>query len=335
MRTTTPLSLKTSLSAIFAVLCVFVMTANICGQTPLSETNSNNILGDNYRLGVGDVIDVIVSKNESLSKLGVRVTNQGGVQLPMLDEDVPAACLTERELADQIKEKYKKFLLEPHVNVTIREFNSSPVAMIGAINSPGRFQLQRPVRLLELLAFVNGPKENAGTTIEIIRNQRLPYCEQSKFIIPADGDDQLISIYLDETLKGNSAANPFVKAGDIIRIDEADQRFAYIIGSVKNAQPLSLKEPVTLTQAIAMVGGLTSDAQIEKIKIQRRTVGSMTPTDLTINLKEIKQRQKADILLEPNDIVEIPGPSGGKKIFRDIIKTIIPTFTQLPMRVIP
>lgn len=310
-----------------------LLSLNVSAQNQASNTNGKNILAENYRIGVGDVIDVVVSQNEALSKGGVRVTNQGGIQLPMLDSDIPAACLTERELADRIRDKYKKYLLEPYVNVTVREFNASPVAFIGAVNSPGRFQLQRPVRLLELLTFVNGAKENADDTINIIRNQRMPYCEESKLVIPADADDELISVPLNETLKGTNG-RLYVKAGDIISINEADEKVAYLIGNVRSALTIKLKEPVTLTQAIAMAGGLSEGADIQKIKIKRRVTGSLAPTDMIVNLKEINQRKKEDILLEPNDIVEVPGPSGGKKILRDIMKTIVPSITQMPMRVI-
>ncbi len=53
------------------------------------------------------------------------------------------------------------------------------------------------------------------------------------------------------------------------------------------------------------------------------------------NVKEINQRKRDDILLQPNDIVDVPGPTGAKKFFGDLLKTIVPTITQLPVRVIP
>ena len=49
------------------------------------------VASQNYRIGPGDVIDVLVTKNESLSRTGVRVSAQGTIQLPMLDNDIPAA----------------------------------------------------------------------------------------------------------------------------------------------------------------------------------------------------------------------------------------------------
>ncbi len=289
---------------------------------------------DIYRIGAGDVLDVLVSNNDALSRRGIRVNNRGMIQLAMLDTDILAACRTERELADDIRERYKKYLVQPHINVAVKEFNSTPVAVIGAVNSPGRFQLQRPVRLLEMLTFVNGPSVAAGRTLQMIRSPRaLIGCESPEQVENDPDESELVVFALGDILKGSEEANPFVQSGDIIRIPDAEQ--AFIHGNIRNAMAINLKEPVTLSQAIVMAGGLARDAQIEKIKIVRREPGSTAKKEIIANLKEIRKQGSEDIFLQPNDLVEIPGPTGTKKIFNDIIRTIVPAITQLPLRVIP
>lgn len=317
------------------ILTVFLVPGKLVfAQTTGQEKPSQSIVNENYRLGPGDILDVMVSKNDTLSRNGLRVSNKGTVQLPMLDSDVPAACLTERQLADEIKEKYKKYLVSPYVNVTVREFNSNPVAVIGAVNSPGRFQLQRPIRIAELLTFVNGPSSNAGRTIEIMRNSSRPYCEESKFVVPEDGGEELLTLTLADTFKGGESANPLVRSGDIIRVAEAGQMNAYIQGNVKNGMAINLKDPVSLSQAIAMAGGLTAGAQTEKIKIRRQIAGSINRDEILINYKEISRGVRDDVLLQSNDIIEVPGPTGVKKVFQDIFRNVVPMVTQLPTRVI-
>lgn len=306
--------------------CVSVKT--VSGQTTDAATAA--AVPENYRIGPGDVIDVVVGKNEVLSRAGVRVTNAGTIQLAMLDGDVPAACRTERELADEIRDKYKKYLLNPYVNVAVKEFNSTPIALIGAVNSPTRLQLQRPTRLLEVLTIGNGPSAAAGKSVQIIRNTNA-YCEQTVLKSNEKSADELITLPLAETLKGGEQANPFLQAGDIIRVVEAEQTQAYIVGNVKSAMTINLKEPVTLTQAVAMAGGTTPDAQIEKVKISRRMPNSLDKTDVFVNLKEIGKRKSEDVLLEPNDIVEVPGPSGSKKFLKDVFRAIVPTLTRIPI----
>jgi polysaccharide export outer membrane protein len=124
-------------------ICLFGISIFGQGQTEVSGTSGN------YKIGPGDVIDVSVSKNETLSRTGLRVNNLGTIQLPMLDTDMQAACLTERELADAIKESYRKYLVDPFVNVSVREFNANSVAVIGAVNAPGRFKFQIPISMVE------------------------------------------------------------------------------------------------------------------------------------------------------------------------------------------
>lgn len=319
----------------FALLHSAIVLCFLSGSQLLGQTPGEPIANENYKIGPGDVIDVVVSKNETLSRTGLRVSNLGTIQLAMMDTDMPAACLTERQLADAIKERYRKYLVDPYVNVSVREFNSYPVAVIGAVNSPGRFQLQRTIRLVELLTFVKGPSTNAGPTAEIIRSPRRPYCEETQLITPTDGDEELISLTLADAFKGGDQANPVIFAGDIVRIVEAEQVNAYIQGNVKSSLAINLKEPVTLTQAIAMAGGPTSGAELEKVKIRRQIPGSVNRNELVANVKAINQGKKDDILLQPNDIIEIPGPTGAKKVFQNIYKSVIPAMTQLPVRVIP
>ncbi|MBK8465865.1 MAG: polysaccharide biosynthesis/export family protein [Chloracidobacterium sp.] len=315
-------------SKVFLAVSLILATASI--SVSAQESTSQN---PNYRIGPGDIIDVNVSQSSQLTRTGVRVNNQGMIQLPMLDEDIQAGCRTERELAEQIREKYKKFLLNPYITVAVQQFNSNPVAVIGAVNTPGRFQLQRPVRLLELLTWVNGTAERAGSSIEILRSRSLPFCDGPQLVLTEGVGDELISLSLADTFKGTEGSNPYVRAGDIIRIADAEITKAYIVGNVKNATAISLKDPVTLSQAIAMAGGLAAGAQSEKIIIRRRLNGSINPTEIAANLKEINLRKKDDILLQTNDIVEVPGPK--KTFLGELGKILIPTLTTLPLRVIP
>ncbi len=302
--------------------------------SPEAESNTQSKFTgttQNYKIGPGDVIDIVVTKNDTLSRTGVRVSSQGTIQLAMLDNDLPAACLTESQLAERVKEAYKKYLVAPSVNVSVREFNSNPVAVIGAVNSPGRFQMQRPIRVAELLTFVNGPSANAGRTIDIIRDPSRPYCEGPNLVNPGPASEELLSLNLADAFKGGEQTNPFVKAGDIIRVAEADKVNAYIQGNIRSSLAISLAEPVTLTQAIAMAGGPTAGARLDKISIRRQISGSINRDELMVNLKDINQGKRDDVLLQPNDIIDVPGPSGSRKLLTDIFRTVIPAVTRVPI----
>ena len=59
---------------------------------------------------------------------------------------------------------------------------------------------------------------------------------------------------LGDVLQGKPEANPYLEAGDIVTLPEADQ--VYVVGNVFMPLTIPLREPVTLTRAIAMAGGL-------------------------------------------------------------------------------
>ena len=311
-------------------ILILFAAAFVQAQTDLPKTNAN------YKIGVGDVLQVTVVKQTLLSLDGVRVSNEGTIRLPMLESEIRAACLSEAELTSEVTNRYKKYLLNPQVYVAVREFNANPIALVGAVNAPARFQLQRPMRLLELLTRVNGPAQNAGKTIQIIRNSEGNNCGANT---PKTADDstidestqEIISLPLAEVMKGNEAFNPFVQSGDIIRVSEAQLEQAFVIGNVRAAVTINLREPVTLSKAIVMAGGASPEAKTDRIKISRQSPDSLAKTEIIVNLKDINKHLQDDVLLQPNDIVDVPGASGTRKFLKDIFRTVIPAVTRVPI----
>ncbi len=286
---------------------------------------------DNYKIGVGDVLKIQVLKPTELSQDGIRVSNEGTIRMPMLDGVIPAACLTEAELSSEITKRYKRFILNPQIYVTVKEFNAYPVSIIGAVNAPKTFQLQRPTRLFQLLnQQVNGPSLNAGQSIQIFRDLSVKQCRQEVIADPINSatntspQQEIISLSLPELMNGNETANPFVQAGDIVRVTEAELKQAFVIGNVKSAVTVNLKEPITLSRAIAMAGGFAPGAQTDKIKISRQS----SDKPIIVSMKDKKGETPDDILLQPNDIVDVPGPK--RSLLKDIIKGIIPTVMRVP-----
>ncbi len=291
----------------------------------------------NYRIGAGDVLKVLVLKQTLLTQDAVRVGNDGSIQMPMIEGTIPAACMTEQELADDLTRRYKKYILNPQIYVSVTEFNANYVAVVGAVVSPGRFRLQRPMRLLELLTFVNGPTQNAGPELQVIRDLTARQCGvltvagNGSSATSENGQQEIISIPLASLLNGSEDANLSVQPGDVIRIDEADVKQAYVIGNVKAAVTVNLKEPVTLTRAIAMAGGTAAGAKTDKIKISRQVPGTLTKTEIVANLKDIEARKQEDILLQANDVIDVPGPSGARKFLKDIMRSVVPAVTRVPV----
>lgn len=288
---------------------------------------------DRYRLGPGDVLDVRIFNRPQLSRDAVRVDGRGMIRLPMVEGEIRAACLTEAELGKKIAESYLRYLNNPQVDVFVKEYQSQPVAVIGAVNAPGRFQMQRRVRLLELLAFAGGPAERAGRNVQVVHAAASPACDPPDSPAPSeDAAVALASYKLSDTLRGDERSNPYVQPGDVVTIPEAEQ--VYVVGNVFKPSALPLKEPITVSQAIAMAGGVLPDTKSDRVRIVRQTAGGATKTELFVDLKAIEKRRADDVALQPNDIVDVP-TSSGKRLLRSLVGAIVPAASQLPVRVIP
>lgn len=284
-----------------------------------------------YRIGPGDVLEVRVSRAPELSRDGVRVDQRGMIRMPMWDDDVPAACLTEGELSARIAKIYLKYKTNPHVDVFVKEFQSQPVAVTGAVRSASNFKLQRQVRLLELLSFAGGPAETAGQTVQIVHAGGPNLCEKGNEAA-ASAMGGLVSYKLEDTLRGVPEANPYVRPGDIVRVLDADQ--VYVVGNVLRPTIIPLKEPITVSRAIAYAGGTAPSTKKDKVRIIRQTPGSTTKQEIFVDLGAIEKRKAEDIALLANDIVDVP-ISGTKSLLRSLVGTIAPAISQMPVRIIP
>lgn len=287
-----------------------------------------------YRIGPGDVLDVRVFNRPQLSHDAMPVSNDGLILLPFIGE-IRAACLTTGELAKEITTRLLKYQRNPQVYVSVRQYNSQVVSIIGAVKAPSRFQLQRQVRLLELLSLANGPTERAGRSIQVLHAEApTAICEETP--TSSDPNDEavagLTSYNLVETLKGSLPANPYLRPGDIVTIPEAEQ--AYIIGNVFKPGPIALSEPITVSRAIVMAGGTRPDTDSGKVRIIRQATGSTTKTQIVVDLKKVQKNQTEDVALLANDTIEVPTIGGFKGAFKDFLRTVVPTVTQLPLRVI-
>lgn len=284
---------------------------------------------DRYRIGPGDVLDIRVYNRPQLSREAVRVEGNGMIRMPLIETDIQAGCLTEGELAKEISTRYAKYYKNLQVDVFIKEYHSQQVAVIGAVNDQSRFELQRRVRLLELLSYAKGPSTKAGQTINIVHSTAVSPCKQTD---ESDASTAFSSYKLNDVLQGDPKSNPYLEAGDIVTIPEADQ--VYVVGNVFMPLTIALKEPITLTRAIAMAGGLKQDTRKDKIRVLRQEPGTTIRKEILVDLYAIEKKRSEDLALAPNDIIDVP-TSAGKSFLRSLIQGVAPGVGQLPVRVVP
>ncbi len=337
------------------IFLVFV-SASLClveelrAQTPMTDRDLKSDAAkistedsdeNRYLIGIGDVLDVRIFGRPELSRDAVRVDERGMIRVPLVEMDIRASCRTETELSREIANRYVEYLRNPHVDVFIKDFRSKFVAVLGAVREPGRFQLQRRIRLLELLSFAGGPTDKAGGRIQIKHAPEIEQCEvkdKTALETPVSAlsaNDVSSDWYeLESLMQGGESpsANPYIRPGDIVNMIEADK--IYVIGNVYRPSIIPLKEKITLTEAIATAGGTLPDTDFDHVRIVRKTKGQTAASQIVVDLKSIKKQQSEDIVLQSDDIVEVP-TSSGKKFIHGLLNSVAPSITRLPVTVIP
>lgn len=262
---------------------------------------------ERYRIGLQDVLEVNVYRHPELSQPNIRMDEAGRIRLPRIDASILAICKTENELSAEIIALYKQnYLRDPYVTVFVKEQNSQPLSVIGAVEKPGNFFTNRRLTLLELLSFAGGQDvEKAGSKIQVARVGGISGCKLDGGNGAAaentpDDAPTFFTYNLADVLKGKT--NPVMRPGDIVVVLEAE--LAYVTGNVLKPQSVSLKQSVTLTQAIAAAGGMLPATKQNKIRIVRQENG--VKQELVFDLNAIKEQKIADPVLQANDIVEVP-----------------------------
>ena len=276
-----------------------------------------------YRVGQDDVLEISVFEIPELGTVS-RVTASGYVSLPLVGP-VEVAGWTVTELAEQVAVSLRaNYVKDPHVTVFVREYASQPVSMIGAVNSPGIYQIKGEKRLLEMLSMAGGLAGNPGSTIQIIR-------ASSALSTGSDVPTQFEAVDVDiEALleKGKTELNIPVYAGDVINVQQAGSIF--VIGETIDSGEKVLRNGrnVTVTQAVALAGGFTPDARRDESMIIR-VHSNGTREEIPVgDPNRMLSGEVLDVALLPNDILWIP-PNKAKPILRRVLDTTIGVVTSI------
>ena len=203
----------------------------------------------------------------------------------------------------------------------------TPVTVTGAVIAPGRFVLQRRVRLTEVLAAAGGLSERAGKTVEITRANLELNCSPDASNMANQKAGNIEVYALGDLLRGDRKADPEVQPGDRIVVSEIG--VAYVQGSVMQPREILLKERTTVTQAIKIVGGIAPSGKTDRVRIMR----NCDPMQIiVVDLKAIEKGHATDVVIQPYDIVFVPG----MRFFvgKPLCVRPIPQPTALPSRVI-
>jgi len=154
-----------------------------------------------YVIGPDDVLHVSVWKEADLTAT-LPVRPDGKISLPLLN-DVQAAGLTPRQLADSLTEKLKKFVADPRVTVVVNQINSKRIYMVGEVAHTGAMPLLANMTVLQALSSA-GLTQFANTKgIYVLRTQ--------------NGQQHKLPVNYKKIVKGaNTDQNYVLQPGDTI-----------------------------------------------------------------------------------------------------------------------
>lgn len=293
-------------------------------KTAVANNDTRN--DERYRIGYQDSLQIIVTKHPDMSAT-VSVNPNGMIYVPRLDNPIMAVCKTERELAVEIATELKKGLLKnPFVDVRAVDQKSQAFGVIGAVEKPGYFYINKKIQLLEMLAYAGGPNKEAGTRMLVARAGSTSFCKNDTPV--ADDPNKELQLYEFKIRDVQEAkVNFWMQPGDTVSVLDAD--WVYVTGNVNKPGRIPLKNPISLTQALATAEGTKPASKKDKILVLRQKPNSSEREQLTFNLKDIQSLKTPDPILQVNDIVAVTEDST-KAVLNGIVKSVTTGFGNLP-----
>ena len=245
-----------------------------------------------YEVGPGDVLEVNVFGNDDLSRIPTVQTN-GAISLPLLGE-VQVAGLTVGEVQRKITNLLAKdYLVNPQVEVKVREYQSQFVSVVGEVNTPGRKPIRGRMRLIDALVESGGFKPNASAEVLITRIDGT-----------FDGDKRSMLVRISGAATAQDAVNLELplRNGDILTA--LPKAFVTVDGEVNKPGRYAIESDLTVTGAVSLAGGLTRFGSND-VKVRRTDLQTGKVTIVEVDLKDVRNGKKPDVPLLPNDVISV------------------------------
>ncbi len=271
------------------VILIWILTAP--GSAFASEAGFRE-----YVVGPRDVLEIKVFDEADLSKEAI-VGLDGTISYPLLGNIKVGGATTlqlERMLQERLGEKY---LVNPQVFVSVKDYNSRRAVVLGMVKNPGPYALTGDTTVLDLVSRAGGVIETGGKTLILVRGGNQGFASSTSSAVPP------LMIDAHKLLRlGDKTLNVTVKDGDILFAPKADG--VYVYGEVKKPGVVPYRDGLTVLQAISLAEGLSGRANGGKVHVIRGVDG--VEKKFPINLDKVVDKGSGDIQLKPEDIIVVP-----------------------------
>ena len=241
-----------------------------------------------YLIGPGDILNIEVWNHPDVSR-DVAVDYRGEIKLPPVRR-MSVMAFTTYQLEEELTKFLSKYLIDPIVFVTVKEFNSQRIIALGEITT-GMYSLKRKTSLVEFLGQIGGPTDNANVSkIKLIKK---------------DGE---ISIHDLNELIGDPKKSDevLVSAGDTVFVPPLEMSRVSVLGEVKSPKMIIVKGKLALVEAVTEAGGFTDNAVQSSVIVLRGELGAMKGYRVDMSRIFKKGDIGLNIELEAGDIIYVP-----------------------------
>ena len=269
-----------------------------------------------YVLGPGDELRIQQPNADELDGKTVRLDDFGMVHLAVVGR-VELGGLTIEKAEVLLKEKLSALLLDPHPILSIIEYRSQPVSVLGAVNNPGVIQLQGHRTLIEMISLAGGFKQDAGNTIQLTRRLEYGGLPGGNAIVDKSGGVSSAQVNINSLISGRiPAANILILPQDIISIPQTD--LIYVTGSVHKPGgfPIGMHPGISILQAVSLAEGLSSVAAPQRALVLRVRQDSTSKEEIPVDLRRMLAGKSKDLELQSGDILFVPDSTSKKVGYR-------------------
>ena len=258
-----------------------------------------------YRIGVADILQVQVWSRPDLSGQ-VPVEPSGDIQLPLLGT-ITAANRTPEELSAELSRRYG--ILDAKISeviVTVAEYRSRSVTVVGEVKNPGRYSFQVIPNLWEIVLAAGGPTPQANmASVQIVRKER-------------QGDEPpTVTVDLSAGIEGTKLETlPVVRPLDTVLISSlgsessaAGESFQ-VLGAVAKPGVYKIGSASSIVEALAVSGGPLQTADLTKVRLTRPTPKGVAAYQLDVQGHLYKGEPIADMHLKSGDTITVPTSRG-------------------------
>ncbi|HEY4373062.1 MAG TPA: polysaccharide export protein EpsE [Burkholderiales bacterium] len=236
---------------------------------------------DSFVIGPGDTLKLTVFQYPDLTT-ETRVAANGSVSLPLAGEVAVSGMRpmdAERKVAEILRAG--GFVKQAQVTLVVTQFRSQQVAVLGNVNRPGKYPLELPYTISDVLALAGGVAPTGADTVILSRTENgavrtyeidLP----TLFMSPQDRSKDI----------------PLIN-GDVLYVNRYP--LFYIYGEVQRPGSYRVERNMTVMQALSTGGGLTLRGTERGVRVDRRSSDGKIET----------LRPKMSDAVQPDDVIYI------------------------------